>query len=114
MASTIYTQTLWQHGPTTGGGSVLGPGVPAGFLWVIRDVVLVSPGTSGTIVSTPAATLYVNTIPVAATPTQGTLQGSVFRYEDLRQVVSVADTWGFTGPAAGWQLRVGGYQLSAP
>lgn len=114
MASNIYTQTLWQLGPTTVGGSVLGPAVPSGFLWVIRDIVLVSPGPDGIIASTPPGSLYVNTIPVAATPRQGTLQASVFRYEDLRQVITVNDSWGFTGPDAGWQLRVCGYQLSAP
>lgn len=114
MATNIYTQTLWQVSPTVSAGSTPGPAVPAGYLWVVRDISLVSPGTADGFAGTATGTLSVNGIAIAATPIVGTLAGTLFRWEDLRQVVSVSDAWGFSSAASGWAIRVGGYQLTAP
>lgn len=110
----VYTQTLWQASPTVGGPSVPGPAVPAGFVWVIRDVTLVPPPGSGYFPESAPGQLQVNGIPVAATPLYGTLSGVTYRFEDLRQVVTVSDAWELVSSSQGWKLRVGGYQLTAP
>lgn len=114
MASNIYTQTLWQMAPTVSAGATPGPAVPVGYLWVIRDVALVAPGSADGFTATSSGSLEVNGIAIAATPATGTHTGFLFRWEELRQVVTVSDVWSFVSAAVGWKLRIGGYQLTAP
>lgn len=114
MASNIYTVTLWQASPTVGGPTVPGPAVPSGYVWVIRDVALAPPAGTDYLPTSSPGSLKVNGIPIAETPAYGTLSGLTYRWNDVRQVVTVSDAWEFVSSSQGWQLRVGGYQLTAP
>lgn len=88
--------------------------MPVGYAWVIRDIVLVSPGGPGIMPIVSSGSIAVNGIPVVETPKGGTLAGYSFRWSDLRQVVLVSDAWGFHALEANWQIRVAGYQLTTP
>lgn len=114
MASNVYTVTLWQITSSGPGYPMTAPPVPAGFVWVIRDVVLVAPKVPGVMSALGQAKLEVNGIPVVSSPPWGTLELSVYRWEDLRQPVLASDALTFVAVEGGWQLRVAGYQLTTP
>lgn len=106
--SSTYTQRIWLDG-AVGPGTVPGPIVPAGQLWVVRDVQLIYDTTPyGTTVG--GITLHVmpaNAIFAGVGPADA-VAGRLFSLE-LRQVLVPGDQIeAYTGDT-GWSVAISGY-----
>jgi hypothetical protein len=113
MPNPTYTLVLWELHNISGPFPVAGPGPPAGFVWVVRDVLFHIQSTSGWVPAAPSAQLLAGTLVIAATPAYRTVHNVVYETRDCRQTVAQADALSFVGGVNGWDLRVTGYQLSA-
>lgn len=112
MPSSVYTLELWALSNAGGASPVIGPTPPAGFVWVVRDVVLHFPANSGYYPVVNQAILLAAGIPLAATPPTRTFRNVVYRFGDVRQTVNSGDLLELQAFVQGWNLRVTGYQLS--
>lgn len=113
MPTSAYTLELWALFNATGPYPIIGPSPPAGFIWVVRDVVFQFPLGSGYWPIEGHATLSIGGFPIAGTPIGRSFANRVFRYGDLRQTVGQDDIMEFTAASDGWNMRVAGYQLTA-
>ena len=109
--SSTYTALLWSDGDVPA-GITPGPTVPAGVLWVVRDVQLYWGG--------PLYELSVSGIVLQATSDHSVIAGvgqgdacpqRLFSLE-LRQVLTAGDSLRAVSGDDGWSLRVSGYAFN--
>jgi hypothetical protein len=112
MAATAFTVVLFElHNIGFPFPRVL-PSPPAGFVWVVRDVLMRFPTVSGWPTAVAQATLRVDGQALAATPAYRTTGNLLYETRDLRQTVTSASALDFNALQAGWDLRATGYQLT--
>lgn len=110
MARTVYSTRLYASAGLTAAGGVVGPVVPAGLLYVLRDLdVAEVSGTAGTImiaINQAGGQLWAAQR-TAATPL-GTFQWSG------RQVYGAGERVAFQVFSGTWAIAASGYQLTLP
>lgn len=113
MARTLYTKLLWaQPGSTSGSGLVIGPVVPTGYVWVVRDVVAIAPG----LYSDSAGAFLLSDgdgVPIFYADSLFSRGQSSYHW-DGHQLVPEANWLQKSSDLAGWSWRVTGYQLTLP
>lgn len=112
MARTIYSSRLWSSGPTGSPGTVQGPSVPTGFVWDVRDILVLNNfAEPGSLIPTLSFTVNGN-FTIYKTPMLATITGVLYQHEG-RQILTPADSWFATSQTQGWSWTITGYQLTA-
>lgn len=110
MAQAVYSLRIFAHASLSSAGGLVGPVVPSGFIYVLRDVdVFESSGTRPVtmVVNNPLAGVLV-AFELAA----GTVNGSLpWRG---RQIYSPGERVGFQAFSGTWAIMASGYQLTLP
>ena len=108
----IYSVVMFQLGPGSFGGAYETTPVPDGYIWIVRDIDIKSPGVPWTrtyglnITDGEQAPLYVTD--------HHNAPGGTYSFWRGRQVLQAGDTLLITVVEAGWSIRISGYQLTAP
>lgn len=116
MPFPAYSVVLWDLDPgysLVGGDTVVGPGPPGGYVWVIRQVAAFDTGTpvGG---GTQRCMLLVDGANVVwGTPLNGTIFQTPYEARDVRYVMEEGSGMSLITTATTWSLRVSGYQLTA-
>lgn len=110
MAQTVYSLRLYAAQNLAPGSGVVGPVVPAGFIYVLRDIDVCSfTSTTGDelLVKGPTGgNVYVVVL---------TAGGDRFNFQWRgRQVYAEGEQIGFHSLAGGWDVMASGYQLTLP
>lgn len=107
--STTYTQLLVEEGPIGAGPLQTLFIVPAGQLWVARDVCFYNEAKPATLL--PGVCMCVanfDDVPFAGVGAIEARYGKVYRYE-LRQAFNPGDEARVTTTETGWTIRITGY-----
>lgn len=113
MARTLYSKVLWaQVGSTSGSGLVIGPVVPTGYIWDVRDIVAIAPGTSADAAGGFTIT-DGSSVPIMAVDPLFGHGGGQYHWEG-RQILNEADWLQKISDVAHWSWRISGYQLTIP
>lgn len=111
MARPVYSQLLWEE-------SIFGPGaghsvtVPAGYVWVVRDIVMWNDydwgyGLNGLVMLDSAGgPLMCISRPFA--------YGQQLYHQEMRQVLETGDQIFASTGDSDWNFRVSGYALTTP
>jgi hypothetical protein len=114
VAVPAYSQVLWTLVP---GYSLvppqLSPPVPAGFVWVVREISACLASTTNFGKGTPQLRLNVGQVPLWSTPFNRTVHGVIYESRDSRFVLAAGGQLAVNLVIDGWYLRVSGYQLTA-
>lgn len=110
----VYSSLLWRAndlGPTLGEPDY-SPVVPAGFIWVVRDILAWNRNFAGwdlqgfVLGDTQGGILWSLWLPdVTAARTY---------HQEMRQVLNPGDHISLNTADTGWYFRISGYQLSLP
>jgi hypothetical protein len=113
LALPVYSVPLWLLPAGWPSGSTpQSPVVPAGFVWVVREVsAYYGGGSLGG--GAPPASLLVTSEVVWTTPIRSAVAGQAYVSSDLRHVMNAADFMLFSTSSSSWALRVSGYQLTS-
>lgn len=106
----VYTELLFTVS-NGGPGNVVSDTVPSGFVWVVRDVTVTTPGIPFS--NDGGWELYSSSGPIFGATSGETCGGRTFYWEG-RQVVDTGDHLTFHGVAAGYGMAVSGYVLTLP
>lgn len=107
----LYSEKLWSE-PTMPGGAYTSPVVPAGFVWIVREVEVFGQGdlnwrTAGfTLTSIDGAPIFAISYPFA--------EIDRFYHLTTRQVLDAGDQLVMVTGEYGWSWRISGYALSTP
>lgn len=108
----VYTIRLWQVVQAPIDFPPLGPTVPTGFKWVVRDVRMVN-DTQGLAILSPAILKVHNGATIFRTP-PGCTMGDVFYQWEGRAVLEAGELLEVSLPDTGWTVAVDGWQLTLP
>jgi hypothetical protein len=112
MANQVFSVRLWQVLNSTTTGAVLGPVVPAGFRWVVRDVRAINGTLEGSLLFVAQLLIHGgNTI--FSTPANMTLGGLMYDWQG-RAIVNTGEQLELSLGDPGWTVAVDGYQLTLP
>jgi hypothetical protein len=110
MALPVYSVLLWELESAT--GTIVGPGPPAGYVWVVRQIDVVTQGqpflNAGGFAITDAASA-----PIFGRANGQCPSATWFSWSG-RQVLELGDHLRAALPALSASLRVSGYQLATP
>lgn len=113
MPINAYSQVLWELPP---GYSIPGPQlsdpVPIGFVWVVRQVSARYFSNVGSGHGILSITLEAGSLPIWATPYNGTVDGELYEAQDVRFVMEEQTQLSINTDQPDWSLRVSGYQLT--
>lgn len=113
MALPVYSKPLWiLPAGWLAGSTPQSPSVPAGFVWVVREVSAHYGADAYGGGALPAQLLVTSEV-VWSTPVRSAVSGVVYSSSDLRHVMNAGDFMLFSTSSASWSLRVSGYELSA-
>lgn len=110
MARVVYSQRLFAVQALTNAAGVVGPVVPAGVIWVLRDLdIVVEAGATGNNmgVKNQVGGLLAFFSVGTATP------GPNFAWRG-RQIYAVGEQIGFEVFSGTWDIAASGYQLTLP
>lgn len=113
MAQQVYSVRLWISNSSLGGTVFTGPQVPAGFVWVVRDVRMLNTATSANSLASPMLVTAGGNANIAASPTYSSVPGVLYQWQG-RAVVQAAEFLFVHTSSSNWQWAVDGYQLSLP
>lgn len=94
-------------------GPQVSPSVPAGMVWVVREVTATNIAGSNLGYGIVRLVLNVGATPIFATPTNGTVIGRDYQLRNARHVMNVGETMHTNLTDQNWTLRVSGFQLTA-
>lgn len=107
---TVYSLRIFATGGLSPGAGLVGPIVPAGLVYVVRDIdVVETSGTNGTILEFQGQTLGPLTY-FERTAADGLGRGS-WRG---RQIYNEGEQVGFKALSGTWSISCSGYQLTLP
>lgn len=112
MAQQVYSKRLWSILNATTIGATLGPIVPAGFVWVVRDIRAINLQQDGTVLFEFQVLVHNGPI-IFATPLYSTIGGLMYSWEG-RAVVNAGEQLELSIATSGWDVVVDGYELSTP
>lgn len=108
----VYSVRLWAVLSTTGPGAVLGPVVPAGFTWVVRDVRATNASQEASILGNLVLLVHAGPT-IFATPQFSTIGGLFYEWQG-HAIVNAGEQLELVVSEPGWTLDVDGYQLTLP
>ena len=110
MARTVYSLRIFAHAGLSPAGSPVGPTVPTGLLYVVRDIDAFSNtgavGDDLVAFSPVAGVLWRARLAASGNPLIWTFRG--------RQVYAEGETVGFQSLQGTWSVTCSGYQLTLP
>lgn len=106
----VYSVKIWQEGFVT--GVITGPTVPAGYVWVVRNITVRTGATP--IAETGLVEFWVAGVFPIAGWSQDELRGAQWVSWDGHQVLNPGEqiTCQANSPGAAWMMS--GYQLTLP
>lgn len=113
MALPAYSTLLWELKPPYGLGNIAGPVVPAGRVWIVRQVTATVPTNAAPGSGVLGLVFLADSQPLWRTPVNGTLGGEIYEATDVRFVIGAGSQLKAFSNGAEWFLRVSGYDLSA-
>lgn len=110
MASAVYSLRIFAHGGLVAAGGKVGPIVPAGLIYVLRDIdVRETTGAAGADMFVFNQVGGILWLPIQ--PPAGQLPAWQWRG---RQVYAEGEQVGFQAFAGTWSVAASGYQLTLP
>lgn len=110
MARDVYSIRIFAHASLTSAGGTEGPVVPAGLVYVLRDIDIVELSGSGTaafqVLNPLAGVLWVY-------QRASTLDSAYAGWRG-RQVYGPGEQVGFEAASGTWSVMASGYQLTLP
>lgn len=113
MAQQVYTIRMWDLTSTAQPGPFVGPQVPQGFVWVVRDVRMLNIAQPATAVAAPILLTSGGTLRIAASPTYSSMPGILYHWQG-RAVAAPGEFLTAITTSPNWNMVVDGYQLSTP
>lgn len=113
MAQSVYTIRMWHLTSTAGGGTFTGPQVPAGFVWVVRDVRMVVPSISANNLAQAITISAGGSLYICSSPSFSSVPGILYEWHG-RAVVQPGEFLVATTQSPNWVATVDGYQLALP
>lgn len=110
MARDVYSLRIFATASLTAASGTVGPHVPAGFIYVLRDIDVVEISGSGTGVMQVQA----QTLGVLWVFQRGSTLASAYGSWRGRQVYAEGEQVGFTVGSGTWSIAASGYQLTLP
>lgn len=108
----VYSQQLWL-GNLYSSGFSLGPAPPAGFVWVIRDVILENTGFPE-YYALKQIHLYTGATSDICKIPNGVARGTTVFHWEGRYVLMPGQNLEAAAGDLGWSIYVSGYQLTLP
>jgi hypothetical protein len=110
MAQPVYSLRLFAHGGITPGGGTIGPVVPAGVVWVVRDIDAFNhtsvAGDSLFVFNQVTGVLVAFSLASSTAPLNYPWRG--------RQVYAEGEQIGLRSFQGTWSAAISGYQLTLP
>lgn len=109
----VYSQLLISVHNIGIGTPTVGGIVPSGFIWVLRDIVAINLGASGTWTSGFYIYDTFDSVPLWSCPPYGSQTWAMYHTE-MRQVLQPGHQLNARVLTANWNIRISGYALSLP
>lgn len=113
MAQNVYSVRLWSMNTASGGPTFTGPQVPAGFVWVVRDVRMVVANVPANNIAAAITLSSGGTLYIASSPAYGSVPGILYEWHG-RAIVNTGENLVAHTSSPNWDMTVDGYQLSLP
>lgn len=110
MAQPVYSVRLFATGALTSASGTVGPVVPSGLVYVLRDIDVVE--ITGT--ASAAMQVYGQTGGILWVYERGSTLNSAWGGWRGRQVYNEGEQIGFSAPSGTWSISASGYQLTLP
>lgn len=110
MARDVYSLRIFAHASLTSGAGTVGPTVPAGLVYVVRDIDVVRSTTGASEqldFFNPLGGVLWNVVP-------GVLDAGANGHWRGRQIFSEGEQVGVRAFSGTWAVMVSGYQLTLP
>lgn len=112
MAFSVYSKAFFDETGLTVGAHSIGP-VPAGFVWVVRDIDSYNDGVTSAAVAGWSLSSVSGGAPFAGVPSGWAQCGQFYQWSG-RQVIDEGDELALEAFGSGWSVRISGYQLTLP
>jgi hypothetical protein len=112
MAAPVHSVRLWSVVEAPLDFPSIGPQVPAGFVWVVRDVRMINV-TLGEAILNAVTLLIDNGATIYQTPNGCTIGQQMYGWQG-RAIVQPGEQLQLFLPDPGWTVAVDGYQLTLP
>jgi hypothetical protein len=110
VARDVYSLRIFSQGGLIPASGVVGPLVPAGLVYVVRDMDIVRRTTG----STDELVIYNQTLGLLVNVNAGMLDtGQNYRWRG-RQIYNEGEQFGVQSIVGTWDVAVSGYQLTLP